>query len=232
MNPTCTIVGLCGKKRAGKDTIGNYLVQKHGFYRLAFADPLKVACQEIFGLSHDQTWGDEKDTIDPYWKHSPRELFQTIGTDLLRKNMSTYCPNITENIWIKSMDRKIQMLIKKGYQKFVITDVRFPDEFDYVKHGFNEDAALVNIMQVPVTQPNFNRYMWKVSRQPTQRVQQSTALHSTEASTALHSTEASTALHSSEISLDICAYDHEFVNNQSLAALHANIETVYQTTLL
>ena len=41
------VEGLCWKKRVGKDTIGNHLVEKYGFYRLAFADLLKK------GLSGD-----------------------------------------------------------------------------------------------------------------------------------------------------------------------------------
>lgn len=127
------VVGLCGKKRAGKDTIGNHLVKKYGFYRLAFADPLKKACQEIFGLSGDQTWGDGKDSIDEYWQHSPRELFQAVGTELLRRQLPNHCPNITDKIWIKSIDRKIQELVKQGINRIVITDVRFLDEFEFVK---------------------------------------------------------------------------------------------------
>lgn len=37
------LVGLMGKKRAGKDTFAARLVEAHGYTRVAFADPLKEA---------------------------------------------------------------------------------------------------------------------------------------------------------------------------------------------
>ena len=35
------ILGLAGYATSGKDTVGRYLVEEHGFTRLAFADTLK-----------------------------------------------------------------------------------------------------------------------------------------------------------------------------------------------
>ena len=40
---TRPLIGLVGKKRAGKDTVAATLVEGFGFVRYAFADPLKAA---------------------------------------------------------------------------------------------------------------------------------------------------------------------------------------------
>lgn len=36
-----SLVAVCGRKRSGKDTLGAYLVEEHGYKRVAFADKLK-----------------------------------------------------------------------------------------------------------------------------------------------------------------------------------------------
>lgn len=43
------LVALLGEAGSGKDTAGKILVQEHGFYSLAFADPIKVYCHWMFG---------------------------------------------------------------------------------------------------------------------------------------------------------------------------------------
>lgn len=40
------VLGIAGRKNAGKDTVGQYFCKKHGFTRLAFADPLKQEVQD------------------------------------------------------------------------------------------------------------------------------------------------------------------------------------------
>lgn len=128
------IIGLTGLKRSGKDTIGNYLVENHKFIRLAFADSLKDACKIIFGFSDDQLHGDElKETIDANWKHTPREILQKVGCELFRDTLPNVCNNISNDIWIRSVERKLHNYIKQGFTRFVITDVRFPNEYDFVK---------------------------------------------------------------------------------------------------
>lgn len=41
------LIGLIGKARAGKDTFARRLVEKHGYQRIAFADPLKAVALTI-----------------------------------------------------------------------------------------------------------------------------------------------------------------------------------------
>ncbi len=121
------IIGLTGKSGAGKDEVAKRLVLKHGFSRLAFADPLKIAARHIFGLSDAQLWGAEKDKIDPYWGMTPGQLMQRLGTECLRNGFAPV-PGIGEDVWIKALFRKVE-----PGRDYVITDVRFPNEADEIK---------------------------------------------------------------------------------------------------
>jgi|SRR5579872_5425097 len=139
-----TLIGITGRKRSGKDTIGEYLVKKCGFKRIAFADALKEACKIIFGFDNEQVYGDLKENVDDYWGHSPREILQIVGSELFRDRLPELCHNIHNDIWIKSVERQIRNLYNQGYNKFVITDARFDNEIDFIK--------------------KFNGFTWKVIR--------------------------------------------------------------------
>ena len=132
-----SIIALTGFKGSGKDTIGEYLVEYFGYTRFAFGDPIKDACKAIFSFNDVQLHGfKEKEIIDEYWGHAPRELFQMIGTELFRTKLPELCKNMTSNIWVKSLIKKMYefyILNPKINNKFVITDVRFQNEFDAMK---------------------------------------------------------------------------------------------------
>ena len=40
------IIGLCGYAQSGKDTVANILVEKYGYQRIAFADPIRALLYE------------------------------------------------------------------------------------------------------------------------------------------------------------------------------------------
>jgi hypothetical protein len=116
------LIGLGYQARTGKDSVADYLVQKHGFVKVPFALALKKACRPIFNLSNRQTDGDQKEVIDPYWGASPRELLQRIGTDAIRNHFDP-------DVWVKSFHQYITLGF---YSHVVIPDVRFRNEADYV----------------------------------------------------------------------------------------------------
>lgn len=138
-----TVIGIAGRKGAGKDTAGSRLISNHGFVRIAFADALKDACMSIFGLSYDQVYGDLKEVQDSYWDYTPREILQKVGTELFREAIGkpNVLPKIGQNIWIRAIYRKILNLKQAGHTKFVITDIRFDNEIEFVRtlnsHGCN-----------------------------------------------------------------------------------------------
>ena len=78
------IIGLCGNKGHGKDTIADILVSKYNFKKLAFADVLKNSLKELFGWDDKSFSHDFKEHKDKYWDVSPREMCQQLGTEFLR----------------------------------------------------------------------------------------------------------------------------------------------------
>jgi hypothetical protein len=128
------IIGLTGTKNSGKDTIGNYLANKYAFTKICFAEPLKKSCQVIFGFTNYQLNDvTAKEKIDPYWKYSPREILQKVGTELFRDKLGQMFELIGDDIWVKILHRKITDMINDGVDRIVITDVRFPNEANYIK---------------------------------------------------------------------------------------------------
>lgn len=124
------LVGLLGKKRSGKDTTADYIVNKYGFNKRAFADPLKNAVKELFMLSNTQLYGDEKDCVDERWELKPREIFQLFGTEIVRNTFPKYFPIRGDSFWVKNMELYYN---DKKDTNIVISDVRFQDEIDFIE---------------------------------------------------------------------------------------------------
>lgn len=145
------IIGISGKKYHGKDTLANHLIDKYGYKRIAFADPIKDICKIVFGLSNEQLTSNLKEEPDEYWKVSPRKLMQFIGTDLFRNNTATIMPEIGDDIWIHVLVKKIaDELLINPHTKFVITDVRFDNELEYISklNGLKIKVQRNNIINI------------------------------------------------------------------------------------
>lgn len=128
------IIGITGRKRHGKDTLGDHLVKNHGYTKIGFADALKDACREIFGFSEEQLYGNLKEVDDPFWKTSPRKVLQYVGTELFRERISEILPEVGQDIWIKVVENKIlSEQLTNPDKKYVITDVRFENELQFIK---------------------------------------------------------------------------------------------------
>jgi hypothetical protein len=129
------LIGFLGKKRSGKDTSGEYLIEKYNFVNYAFADPVKEICRILFDFSDEQLFGNKKEGVDFRWYLTPREAFQKIGTEFAQNDIYNYFPRLKERlkdevIWVK--------LFRLWYEKnadkdVVITDVRFPHEIEAIK---------------------------------------------------------------------------------------------------
>lgn len=114
------LIGIAGKARTGKDTIARHLWAKHSFTRIAFADPVKLAAQAMFGLTHDQTWDDNmKEKLIPEWGMSPREIFQRVGTECVRDVFGA-------DHWLNRWAQTYRMI--KDTDDIVVPDVRFENE--------------------------------------------------------------------------------------------------------
>jgi hypothetical protein len=124
------LIGITGKAGTGKDTLADYLVEKHGFHRYGFADPIKELLNEFFGWKPhqwlDRDWKESPQIIDgsiPGLSWSPRQLAQWLGTEVGRNTFGQDC-------WIKRFERYYECLdsFDPGATRFVISDVRFNNE--------------------------------------------------------------------------------------------------------
>lgn len=139
------VIGITGRKYAGKDTVANYLCGEHGFVKLSFAAPLKETCKQLFGLTDDQVNGNSKEVIDKRWNVSPRRIMQFVGTELYRNHMGELFPGMGRDFWIEHMKYTIGELQKtNSHVKVVISDVRFQNEIDFIHDSFNGEIWRVH----------------------------------------------------------------------------------------
>lgn len=117
------LIALGHRKRVGKDTAAEYLMQHYGFKRVASADQVKLIASIAFGLSADQLYGNQKEVIDRRWNKTPRQIMQDIGQGLRA---------IHPNIWGAKMLQRVDELLQAG-EHVVVTDVRFPNEADALR---------------------------------------------------------------------------------------------------
>lgn len=156
MSAKCHIIGICGKKFNGKDTIADHLISNYGYTKISFGDSLKKAVQCIFGFSDEQLWGSTKEIKDPYWNISPREVLQCIGTDCMRIKFGETFPHIGDNIWIMSLRKTLDNLLKKGVTKIVIPDIRFPNEATMLKNICHESNNSTKCHIIRVSRPDLH----------------------------------------------------------------------------
>ena len=129
------ILGICGFAGAGKDTVGQRLVENYGYTSIAFADPLKDALTAIFGWDRAMLSGRTpesrvwREQIDQWWANkleiphfSPRFAMQNFGTDVMRRTFH-------DQIWIINTEKRI--LDTDG--PVVITDGRFANEIQMLR---------------------------------------------------------------------------------------------------
>lgn len=149
------IIAFCGVKQSGKTTAANIVLDNYPVYKeIALADKIKNACSKVFKIKRnyfdDQNLKEKEFDIPifltenhiseilqlyylpveykDYSKHigiiltTPRKIAQYIGTELLK--------SIDENIHCKVA---VCNLTPGDY---LITDLRFPDEFHFFKNMF------------------------------------------------------------------------------------------------
>jgi len=122
------IIGFGCTAQVGKDTAAEHLETRFpgSVKRVAFADKVKDVGMLVFGLSHEQCYGSQeiKETVDPRYDLTPREILQGIGQKLRE---------IYDLIWVDSLfNTTIPEAEEAGFDCAVISDVRYPNEGDKV----------------------------------------------------------------------------------------------------
>ncbi len=131
------LIGFMGIKGSGKDTCADYIIDKYGFIKKSFADPLKKACKELFLFEDDQIYGtqEQKETPDNRWFGcTSRLVLQYVGTNLLRDQIDSIMPGLGKNIFTHNFKLWYEAeKIKNPNLRVVIADVRFQNEIDFIQ---------------------------------------------------------------------------------------------------
>lgn len=122
------LVGFAG---SGKNTVGEYLVDKYGYVGVSFADALKDSVAAIFCWDRQLLEGNTpesrvwREQVDTWWAEklgipdfTPRWMLRNFGTEIMRRHFNT-------NIWISNVERRILDL---GDKPVVVFDGRFQNE--------------------------------------------------------------------------------------------------------
>ena len=132
---TRRILGIVGKKGSGKDTTGEYLIERYGYIRFAFGDKVKEVSRALFNFTDEQLSGSLKDKVDNRYGVRPRDVFQKIGTEFGQFDIHKLFPELNQKI----APRSFWTLAFKDFcqqnpdKNIVITDVRFRHEFKIIK---------------------------------------------------------------------------------------------------
>lgn len=127
------IIALSGYGQVGKDTVGEILVRRYGFKRVAFADSLKALALKADPLvSTDAPYVNmssrsrlSEAVADVGWEQAKaqpevRRFLQRLGVAVREV--------LGEDSWVAALS-----LGAKGKGDFTITDCRFPNEAEFVK---------------------------------------------------------------------------------------------------
>jgi len=129
------LIGLTGKAGSGKDTLASMILEHTTGTTRAFADPLRRAAKEIFGLTDQQMADRElKEQVVPYWGMSPRRILQLLGTESVRHVFGG-------DTWVLNADLRLEALLQSESREqlpvevCIWTDCRYPEEASWIREN-------------------------------------------------------------------------------------------------
>jgi len=121
--PERLIIGICGAKRAGKNTLADTLSLYLGLAHLSFAGPLRSCVADILGMDMATLEAEKEVPISWLDGVTPRQMMQTMGTEWGRTM-------VHPELWLRALLRRIPPT------GAIISDVRFENEAKLIKdHG-------------------------------------------------------------------------------------------------
>lgn len=148
------LLSISAPAGGGKDYLADYLVENHGFVKMRFAQPLYEAVSVITGLTPAEVEAVKEGKFSvvrhsllpsdnwPVLKDNMRKILQMVGTEIGRDLWN-------QNNWVNHLGRRIDGVLAHGrqgygspqdgepYNGIVVTDTRFPNEFDMLEaRGF------------------------------------------------------------------------------------------------
>lgn len=129
------ITALTGKAGSGKNAAASSLYWQLEHVKIeiiAFADPLKDICRDVFEFTNDQLHdAEKKGKADPrYPGLTPRYAMQLLGTEWGRR--------CYPDVWVDYAMRRARRFQDEGTQLVLITDCRFVNEAKAVRAAGGE----------------------------------------------------------------------------------------------
>lgn len=126
------LIGLLGRKRSGKDTFAERLVSHHGYTRFAFADALRAAAEALDPYVGWTDLGFRVRLSDALrevggWEGLKYSEYDAESRRILQR-MGVGVRDLDPDFWL----RVVVDQVRKHDGPAVITDVRFPNEFEAV----------------------------------------------------------------------------------------------------
>ena len=157
------VIGLVGQAKVGKSTVAQCLKVLRNFQEFSFADRLKHICSDVFNLDLCYFYNTQMKEEITDLGVTPRQLMETVGTDLFRTSLQKSLPSLKLNIdnvgdvsiWTSMLYRELQDEKLSGVD-CVISDVRFEDEMRMIKElgGYLLFIERPSVNQVSVHQSN------------------------------------------------------------------------------
>lgn len=163
-----TIIGISGKMGSGKDFVCDNVIipllesnPKNKVLKLCFSDQIKINTMTKNNVSFDSLYNNKtKET---------RLLLQKEGSD---------ARTLDKNIWIKYVHNWIEIFNNRGFNIFVISDIRLLNEIEYINNNngilfkvvsntrnldrlhkeTNGDKKILNIIKNHASENEFDKY--------------------------------------------------------------------------
>jgi len=145
------IIGICGRRRSGKDVAATHLVEDYDFVNCKIAEKLKKVCQLLFNFTEEEVEL-TKDETNSRWKISPRQAMQFIGTEVMQFEIQHLLPEVRRTFWIKSM-------LESNYgthERIVISDLRFVHEVEAIRQCIADGNAKLTIIRINRPPPSIS----------------------------------------------------------------------------
>lgn len=118
-----TVIGLSGKAHSGKDYLAQSIIDTLDFLALSIAHWFKCEGVEFEGIPFNETFGPEEKGEET------RKFYQKRGTEKGREKHG-------KDVWINILEMYMHYFGERGFKKFVISDIRYPNEADWI-HEFD-----------------------------------------------------------------------------------------------
>lgn len=142
------VIGLSGKAGSGKDYIASRIITpKYGYVPFSIAWQVKASLVAKGVLTYEEAFV----TKPPHARHLLQAEATESGRDIYGEDM-----------WLRAADAWMRTIYEQwGIQRFVLSDIRFPNEVEYIKKMGGKVFRIIaptRVSQSPLTVEARNHY--------------------------------------------------------------------------